>query len=382
MLNEGEMESGVLSKRGLEIVRGRGSIIWDIEGREYIDMGASYGVCNVGHCDQGVMRALSDQVKKLTYISSSYDNPARRELMDSLISISPGGLTRVYLCNSGTESVEAAIKFVFHLTGRKKLVAARRGFHGRTLGSLSLTFNPSHRKGMEDLLLPVDFVSFGIIEDIERTVDEDTAAVVLEPVQGEGGVHVAPEGYLKEVRRICDEKGALLIIDEVQSGLCRTGKMFGIEHQDVTPDIICIGKSLGGGLPIAAVLLHERLGQLPAGLHGSTFGGNPIACAAASACLESMVKMKLDQRSRELGDHFLMKLKGLKSQLVREVRGQGLMIGLELKQRAGPYLSALLENGIAAMPTGATVIRFLPPLVVTEEEIDRTVEVLGEVLDG
>ncbi|MFO8052281.1 MAG: aspartate aminotransferase family protein [Thermoplasmatota archaeon] len=382
MLSEGEIESGVLSKRGIEIVRGEGCRIWDSNGVEYLDMGASLGVCNVGHRDPEVLNAINEQAGRLLYVSSSYDNPVRKDLMEKLISISPQEMSKVFLCNSGTESVEAALKFAFHLTGRKNLVAAKRAFHGRTFGSLSLTFNPTHRKGMDGMLLPVDFVSFGDIDEMNEKVNEETAAVILEPVQGEGGVHIPPEGYMEEVRRICDENGVLLIIDEVQAGLCRTGKMFAIEHHNVVPDIMCVGKSLGGGLPIAATLLNEGLGSLPSGLHGSTFGGDPLACAAANGCLRSMIDQRLDRRANELGKHFIDGLKQIESPLIRDVRGQGLMIGVELKQRTGPYLSTLLERGITALPTGATVIRFLPPLVVTRKDIDRTVDILSEVLDG
>jgi acetylornithine/LysW-gamma-L-lysine aminotransferase len=381
MLTEGELESGVVSRRGIEISSGNGAHIWDSTGRRYLDMGASYGVCNVGHCNPYVINAIEKQLRSLVYVSSSYDNPARRELMETLVSVSPEGMSRVFLCNSGTESMEAALKFSVKRTGRKKLIAAKRAFHGRTLGSLSLTFNPTYRQGMEELLLPVDFVAYGDTDDLERTVSKETAAVVLEPIQGEGGVHLPPKGYIERAREICDERGALLIIDEVQTGLCRTGKMFSIEHHGVSPDIICVGKSLGGGLPIAATVLNERMGEMEKGIHGSTFGGNPLASAAAVASLRFMIEDELDRRAEVLGKRFMEGLKGIGSQKIREVRGKGLMIGVELKERAGPYLSALLERGIAAIPTGATVIRFLPPLVISEDDIDLTVQTFSEVLD-
>jgi len=382
LLSEGELESGAVSRRGIEIVRGEGAKIWDACGKEYLDMGASYGVCNVGHRNPYVLEAMSEQANRLIYVSSSYDNPARRELMERLVSISPEEMSRVFLCNSGTEAVEAAVKFALLLTGRKRIVASKRAFHGRTLGALSLTWNPSHRTGVEDKLYPVDFVAYGNVEEISGAVTEETSAVILEPVQGEGGVHVPPEGYFQDVKRICEERGALLIVDEVQTGFCRTGKMFAVMHQGVAPDIMCVGKSLGGGLPIGAAVINGRLGTVPKGSHGSTFGGDPLVCAAANGALRYMVERGLDRRTMELGRIFMEGLRDLGSPQIREVRGIGLMIGLELRTRAGPYLSSLLERGIAAIPTGATVIRFLPPLVVDEEDIFRTVKCVAEVLDG
>jgi len=379
---ESEMESGAVTKRGIEIVRGEGCHVWDSDGRMFLDMGASYGVCNVGHCDPRVVQAIEAQARELMYVSSSYDNPARGELMERLLSVSPEGMSRVFLCNSGTEAVEAAIKFAVKRTGRKGLVAAKRAFHGRTMGSLSLTFNPSHREGLDGILPKVDFVNYGDAADLERAITEDTAALVLEPIQGEGGVHVPPDGYLLEARRVCDQKGAVLVIDEVQTGLCRTGDFFATMHDGVTPDILCVGKSLGGGLPIAAAVLSDGIGEMPKGSHGSTFGGNPLACAAAAAALEVMEDERLDLRAAELGERFIEGLRGIGHPAIREVRGRGLMIVLELKTRAGPVLSALLENGVAAIPTGATVIRFLPPLVVGEGESDRCIDSVKEVLDA
>jgi acetylornithine/LysW-gamma-L-lysine aminotransferase len=382
MLTEDEMESGVVTRRGVEIARGNGSRIWDSAGREYLDMGASYGVCNVGHCNPRVADAISRQIRELIYISSSYDNPARRGLMRRLISASPEGMERVFLCNSGTESVEAAVKFAVKITGKDRIIAAKRGFHGRTMGALSLTWNPSHREGLENWLCPVDFVGYGDPDEIRKSIDEKTAAVILEPIQGEGGVHVPPEGYLSDVREICDESGALLITDEVQTGMCRTGDFFAVQHEGVVPDLMCVGKSLGGGLPIAATLINRVSGVIPRGSHGSTFGGNPAVCAAASAVIDFMIDEELDKRAGDLGNYFIKTLRDLENPLIREIRGRGLMIGVELKTRAGPYLSKLLERGIAAIPTGATVIRFLPPLVIDKEDIDLTISVLSEVLDG
>jgi acetylornithine/LysW-gamma-L-lysine aminotransferase len=344
-------------------------------------MGASYGVCNVGHCNPEVVQAVKKQVENLVYISSTYPNPVRKELLEKIIKITPNGMARTFLCNSGTEAVEAAIKFSIINTNRSKIISAMRSYHGRTLGSLSATWNKKHREPFlnQNLLLPVDFVKYNDEESLKETISSDTAAVILEPVQGEGGVYVPDEGYFKAVRDICTDNGTLLIADEVQTGLGRTGKMFGINRDDITPDIMCIGKSLGGGIPIAATVLNENLGPMGKGVHGSTFGGNPLACAAACATIDYIIKKDLADHSEEMGNYFKSRLTNLPSSIIREVRGLGLMLAIELKSKNTPYLNALLEKGIAPLPGGTTVIRFLPPLVLEKEDIDRTASVLEEL---
>jgi len=363
-MKEDELESGIYAKRDIEIVSGKGSCLWDTEGKMYIDMGASYGVCNVGHCNPEVQEALRRQVENIMYISSTYPNPVRAELLQKILSITPSGMARSFLCNSGTESVEAALKFAVYSTKRKKIVAAMRSYHGRTIGALSATWNKKYRKDFEELLLPVNFIKYNDSEEIKKGVDKDTAAVLLEPVQGEGGVYVPDDEYFKTVRDVCDDTGTLLIIDEVQTGLGRTGAMFGIDHYKVIPDIMCMGKSLGGGFPIAATVLHEKLGMMPKGVHGSTFGGNPLACAAACAAIDFIKKKNLPEHAKLLGNYFLEKLRSLSSPNIREVRGLGLMLAVELRSKNTPYLNKLLERGIAPLPAGTTVVRFLPPLVI------------------
>ena len=380
MLTEMEMESGTVSKRGIEIVRGSGAHIWDVGGERYLDMGASYGVCNVGHCHPRVVSAITEQARQLVHISSSYDNPARRELMERLLEMTPGTGGRVFLSNSGTEAVEAAVKYAVHITGRTGLVAAKRAFHGRTLASLSLTWGPKHRKGFEDLLPKTTFVPYADAEALKDSITKDTAALVLEPVQGEGGVHVPPGDYLQAAADICHDKGALLVVDEVQTGLGRTGRTVAVEHSNLVPDILCLGKALGGGMPIAATVLQEGLGPVARGTHGSTFGGNPLACAAANATLSVLEDEGLAARAESLGHRFLQGLMAIESPKVREVRGVGLMVGLEMRRNAGPYMRALMDGGIAAIPSGATIIRFLPPLVIGEEHIDEAVAAVQDAL--
>ncbi len=375
------LDAGVYAKRNIEIVNGKGCCLWDTDGKIYIDMGASYGVCNVGHCNPEVIEAVKRQAENLFYIASTYPNPVRNELLEKLISISPSGMARVFLCNSGTESVEAALKFAVHFTKRKGIVAAMRGFHGRTLGALATTWNKKYREDFEDLLMPVQFVKYNDPEKIKDAITNDTAAVILEPVQGEGGVNIPDEDYFKTVRDVCTDTGALLIVDEVQTGLGRTGRMFCIERYNVTPDILCIGKSLGGGFPIAATVLHEHLGAMRKGIHGSTFGGNPLACAAACAAIDHIIKKDLPGHAESLGNYFLSKLKDLSSLKIREVRGLGLMLAVELKTKNTPYLNKLLKKGIAPLPAGTTYIRFLPPLVVEKDDINTTIGALEEAFN-
>jgi acetylornithine/LysW-gamma-L-lysine aminotransferase len=365
----------------VEIVRGIGSTIWDSDGKKYIDMGASYGVCNVGHCNPEVIEAIKRQSEKILYISSTYPNPVRRELLEKLITISPKGMARAFLCNSGTESVEAAIKFSILHTNRTGIVSAMRSYHGRTLGSLSATWNKKYREVFQDLLIPTRFVKYNDTESLKEAVDSNTAAVLLEPIQGEGGVYVPDTDYFKAAKEICSDIGALLIADEVQTGFGRTGKMFCTEHYGITPDIMCVGKSLGGGLPMGATVLHERLGEMPKGMHGSTFGGNPIASAAACASIYFLLKNDLLKRAEVQGKYFKSRLNDLCSNNIREVRGLGLMLALELKVKNRPFLYKLLENGIAPLPGGTTTIRFLPPLVIEQEEIDETITLLERVLN-
>lgn len=377
--------TGVTPKRDIAIVRASGAQLWDPEGREFLDLGASYGVCNVGHCHPRVVAAIRRQAERLLYVSPTAYNDMRAQLQERLASIAPGDLARVYLANSGTEAVESAIKFARRHTGRPGMVATMRGFHGRTLGALSLTWNKKYREGFEPLLPACDFVPYGDLEALKTSVGAQTAAVVVEPVQGEGGVHLPPEGYLKGVRDICDDTGALMVADEIQTGLGRTGRMFAVEHWDIVPDLMAVAKSLGSGLPIGALLARPGVCDLPTGSHGSTFAGSPICCAAALATLDVLEEERLPERAAELGARALESLRALTASptAVREARGLGLMLGIELRGKAGPYLNRMLERGVFALPAGTTVVRLLPPLVISREQMDRGLDVIKGVLsDG
>jgi [amino-group carrier protein]-gamma-(L-lysyl/L-ornithyl)-L-glutamate aminotransferase len=376
---ENKYTSGVYAKQTLTIVRGQGASLFDADGVEYLDCSSGHGVANLGHAHPKIAEALFKQASTLITLFESFPNDQRATLMEKLARLTPG-LERVFFCNSGTESVEAALKFARISTGRKNIVAAMRAFHGRTYGSLSATFNKKYREGFEPLVPGFSHVPYNNIDALDKAVTNETAAVILEVVQGEGGVYPASAAYIETARRICDGRGALLIVDEIQTGFGRTGKMFAIEHFGVTPDLLTCAKSLAGGVPMGAVLIGARVKNLTAGVHGSTFGGNPLSCAAANAALDVIQEEDLPGQASAKGAYLLEKLKQIDSHNIREVRGLGLMIGIELKHKVAAYLKLLQEKRVIALNAGMTVIRLLPPLVISYEQIDHLVAVLSEVL--
>ncbi|MBI5825888.1 MAG: aspartate aminotransferase family protein [Chloroflexi bacterium] len=376
---ENKHGAGTYAKQPLVIVRGQGASLFDIDGVEYLDCSSGHGVANLGHAHPKIAEAIYKQASTLITLFETFPNDKRAELMKKITSL-VDGLDKVFLCNSGTESVEAAFKFARISTGRKNIVAAMRAFHGRTYGALSATFNKKYREGFEPLVPGFSHVAFNNIEALEKAVNDETAAVILEVVQGEGGVYPASTEYVQAARRICDERGALLIVDEIQTGFGRTGKMFAIQHFGVTPDLLTCAKSLAGGVPMGAVLIGAKVKNLTPGVHGSTFGGNPLSCAAAVAALTVMEEEDLSGQAEAKGAYLMEKLRAIQSSNIREVRGMGLMIGIEMKQKVAPYLKALQEKKIIALNAGMTVIRLLPPLVISYEQIDHLVDVLAEVL--
>ena len=355
---ENKHTSGIYAKQPLVIVRGQGASLFDEDGVEYLDCSSGHGVANLGHAHPKIAEALYKQALTLITLFESFPNDKRAELMEKITALVPG-LDRVFFCNSGTESVEAAFKFARISTGRKNIVAAMRAFHGRTYGSLSATFNKKYREGFEPLVPGFSHVAYNNVEALDKAVNDETAAVILEVVQGEGGVYPASAEYIQAARRICDERGALLIVDEIQTGFGRTGKMFAIQH---------------------FVLIGRNVKNLTPGVHGSTFGGNPLACAAAIAALDVIKDEDLPGQAEAKGKYLMEKLRAIHSPNIREVRGLGLMIGIEMKQKVVPYIKSLQEKKIIALNAGMTVIRLLPPLVITYEQIDHLVEALEEVL--
>ncbi len=371
--------SGTYAKQPFAIVRGQGALLFDADGKEYLDCSSGHGVANLGHAHPKVAEAIYKQANTLITLFESFPNDQRATLMKKITSL-VDGLDRVFLCNSGTESVEAAFKFARISTGRKNIVAAMRAFHGRTYGSLSATYNKKYREGFDPLVPGFSHVAYNNVEALDKAVNEETAAVILEMVQGEGGVYPATVEYVQAARRICNERGALLIVDEIQTGFGRTGKFFAIEHFGITPDLLCCAKSLAGGVPMGALLIGKSVKNLTPGVHGSTFGGNPLSCAAANAALDVIKEEELPRQSEEKGKYLMEKLKAIQSPNIREIRGLGLMVGIEMKQKVAPYIKALQEANIIALNAGMTVIRLLPPLVITYEQLDHLVDALTEVL--
>lgn len=379
---EKSLDTGVYTKHDLLLVRGQGARVWDAEGHEYIDCVGGYGVANLGHANPEVVEAIKKQAETLLSMPQTLPTPMRGEFYRTLVSLLPPELNRVFPTNSGTEANEAAIKFAWAHTKKRKLVAAMRGFSGRTLGSLSVTWEPKYREPFMPLLGPVEFIPFNDVEALRKAVDEETAAVILEPVQGEGGVRPATRKFLEAAREITREKGALLILDEIQTGMGRTGRRFAFEHYGVVPDILTLAKALGGGVPIGAAVMREEVAKsMPKGGHGTTFGGNPLAMAAGVAALRYLERTRLWERAAELGPWFMEKLREIPSPKIREVRGLGLMVGLELKEKAAPYIERLeKEHRVLTLQAGPTVIRFLPPLVIEKADLERVVEAVRAVL--
>ena len=379
---EKTLDSGVYTKHDLLIVRGQGARVWDAEGNEYIDCVGGYGVANLGHGNPEVVEAVKRQAETLMVMPQTLPTPARGEFYRTLVSLLPPELNRVFPTNSGTEANEAALKFARAHTGRKKFVAAKRGFSGRTMGSLSVTWEPKYREPFAPLIEPVAFIPYNDVEALKEAVDEETAAVILEPVQGEGGVRPATPEFLQAARETTREKGALLILDEIQTGMGRTGRRFAFEHYGVVPDILTLAKALGGGVPIGAAVMRKEVAEsMPKGGHGSTFGGNPLAMAAGAAAIRYLERTRLWERAAELGPWFMEKLREIPSPKIREVRGLGLMVGLELKEKSAPYIQKLeKEHRILTLQAGPTVIRFLPPLVIDREDLERVVEAVRAVL--
>jgi LysW-gamma-L-lysine/LysW-L-ornithine aminotransferase len=380
MQSEDQHGSGLVGNQPIILVRGEGARLWDADGKEYIDCIGGHGVANVGHANPVVAEAIARQAQRLLVAPAGFYNDQRSLALDELIGITPEGLNRVFLCNSGAESVEAALKFARVSTKRAGIVACMRGFHGRTLGALSATWRREYRMPFEPLVPGFKFVPYGRLERMEQTVDQDTAAVILEVVQGEGGVIPGDGDYLRDVETLCRNRGALLIIDEVQTGFGRTGRMFACQHHDLHPDILCFAKAVAGGLPMGGVLFGDSVGDLPAKSHGSTFGGNPVACAAAVAAIRFINEQDLPARAAELGQRMLDGFRAMDTDAVREVRGLGLMIGIELKTTAASYLAALAERGVLALSAGSTVMRYLPPLVITREQVDTVIRETAIVL--
>ena len=382
-MTEDDFMGALYQRFPVTVEKGVGAHVWDIDGKEYIDCMGGYGVAIVGHQNKRVVKAIKEQVDKIITVHSSLYNKTREEFLKTLIGLAPKGLTQVHLNNSGAEAIEAAIKFARKFTGKKGMVAMKGSYHGKSLGALSLTFNPKYKKAFEPLVEKVSFASFGDIESLRSTIDEDTAFVILEPIQGESGINVAPDGFLQEVRKVCDEKGILLIFDEIQAGLGRTGRLWACDHWNTAPDILCLAKGIAGGVPMGATLVRpDILASMSKGEHSSTFGGNPLSCAAGIATLQALTQDGLIENAEKMGKLFREGLEKLKEKhsIIREIRGKGLMIGVELKFEVKDILMNLMKEGILMLYSGRNILRILPPLVISKEDITKVLQTLDIVL--
>ncbi|MFO7926222.1 MAG: aspartate aminotransferase family protein [Halobacteriota archaeon] len=374
------MSGFVFSEKPIGIERGEGVYLYDTKGNEYLDFGASYACTPVGHCHPDVVDAATEQLQQLFYVQASYPHAARTALYQQLADVAPGDIDNVWLCNSGTEANEAALKFARHATGRSKIVATTRSFHGRTMGALATTWKDEYKTGFGPLAGAVEFVEYGDRDAMAEAVDDDTAAVIIEPLQGEGGINPVPKSYLQSVRVQTATSGAALILDEIQTGLGRTGELWAADKYDVVPDVLTTAKGLASGLPMGATLCRDWIAEDP-GNHGSTFSGGPVVSAAAGATLDVIESESLPAHAAEIGAYIREGIETRMGDDVREVRGHGLMIGIEVKRGSNRLLRDLaLNHDVLALPAGRTVLRLLPPLTVEEKHADALLDALEAVV--
>ena len=365
------------TRQPIAIRSAKGALVTDVDGKEYIDCVAGIAVNNVGHCHPAVVDAIKRQAEQLIHVSNLYYTENQALLAEELAGIS--GMDRVFYCNSGAEAVEGALKLARKASGKKEFIATEHAFHGRTRGALSVTHKEKYRKPFEPLA-PAVFVPYNDIDAIRSAITENTAGLILEPIQGEGGVIIPSDDYLKEVREICDDKNVLLILDEVQTGFGRTGKWFAREHSGITPDIMTTAKAMGGGFPMGALLAREDVAaNFVRGDHASTFGGSALACAAALASIDVIKKEKLVKRSYDMGNYLVQELRQLNKDYILKIRGKGLMVGMELSIKCEDIVASAREKGVLLNCTSESVLRFVPPLTITKQQLDTVVSVLNEI---
>ncbi|TFG05278.1 MAG: aspartate aminotransferase family protein [Promethearchaeota archaeon] len=373
----------IFPKRPVILQKGKGAKVWDVNGKEYIDCVGGNGVALVGHSHPKLVNAIQKQAEELIICPYVFYNEMRAKLLEKLAKLTPAPLERTFLSNSGAEAVEAAIKLARKSTGKTDIISMKGGFHGRTFGALSATWNPKYRNPFQPLVPGFTHVPFGDMEAAKTAISEDTAAIITEAVQGEGGVIVAPEGFLQDLRELCDTKGILLIIDEVQTGLGRTGEFLAANHWKVVPDILCLAKGIAGGIPLGATMASsEVFGALKSGEHYSTFGGNPLVCAAANAVLDIIQEENLVANSKKMGTYFmdLLKIEIQPLRIVRELRGLGLMLAIDLRLKHKDFIIKAMEQGLLLLTSGSTTLRMLPSLNISKHEIDRIISILSDIL--
>lgn len=367
----------------INISRGKGSLVWDVSGKEYIDCMGGYGVALIGHCNDRVVNAIKNQSEKLITCHMSIYNNTRLEFLEKMSKISPKKLSKVFFSNSGAESTESALKFSRKFTGKSGVIAMTGGYHGKTFGALSVTHNEKYRKSFQPLLEGVKFVPYGNPSKIEESLDNSIGTVIVEPIQGETGIIVPSDGTLQQIRKICDQNNLVLIFDEIQTGLGRTGRMWAGEHWSTTPDIMCLAKGIAGGLPMGLTLCKpEILDSMKVGEHSSTFAGNPLSCSAGIATIESIIEENLVENAEKVGNIFKNGLFQLKEshRIVRDVRGMGLMLALELRFDVKDVLFEGIKEGLLMLYSGRNIIRLLPPLVLDEVKVAKTLSIMDKLL--
>jgi LysW-gamma-L-lysine/LysW-L-ornithine aminotransferase len=366
--------------RGISLARGEGCYLWDDQGRRYLDLMTNYGVNLLGHSHPQVTAAIDRQASLLTNAHQSFDTPIRQEFLDTLAGFLPPSLSRMSFANSGAEAVEAAMKYTRVATGRTRIIATHRAYHGRTFGALSATSDAKYREPFMPMLEGTRHVPFDSLPAMAEAIDESTAAVIIEPIQGEGGIRVPTDGYLRGLRELCTANGSLLICDEIQTGF-RTGAPLAFNREGIVPDILCLSKSIANGLPIGVTIVTEAVSErVPKGSHGGTFSGNPLVCAAGVATLQVLADESLHLLAAQKGERFQQRVRGLGLSQIREVRGRGLLLAVELKKPATPVIRAMQERGVLVLPAGGTVIRFLPSILIDDAQLDEGIDVLAEAL--
>jgi acetylornithine/LysW-gamma-L-lysine aminotransferase len=377
------MSGFIFNEKPIQIESGEGPYLYDDGGNEFLDMGASYACVPLGHSHEAVDAAVRNQLADLTYVQASYPVESRTAVYELLAETAPDPIGKTWLCNSGTEANEAALKFARSATGDSKIIATMQGFHGRTMGSLATTWKDKYKKPYEPLIGDVEFVPYNDPDALAEAVDDDTAAVIVEPIQGEGGINPAEKSFLEAARAETEENDAALIFDEVQTGMGRTGMLWAAEQSGVVPDILTSAKGLGNGFPIGATLCRDWIAE-NYGSHASTFSGGPVISAAAEATVSTIVDEEVPEHAAEVGSYLREEIEAELGDTVRDVRGRGLMVGVEVKRGSNRLLKQLaLNHGILALPAGRSVLRLLPPLTIERDHADQVVEALVEELgDG
>jgi acetylornithine/LysW-gamma-L-lysine aminotransferase len=380
---ENNLMANVFARKKIVLVEGKGTLVWDINGKEYLDFTSSYGVAALGHSHLKVVKAINKQTKKLISCHSRFYNPKRAELLQKILKLTPNDLNKVFLSNSGAESVECAIKLARKFSGKPEIISFMGAYHGKTMGALSATWDKKYRRPFEPLIPEFKHLPPNNLDKLEQVITDKTAAILLEPIRGEGGVRIPQTGFLQGVKKICEKKSVLLILDEVQTSFGRTGKIFSFEHWNITPDILCLAKPFAGGLPIGITIAKEHImSSFKIGEHTSTFSGGPVVCAAACAAIDSFLEENLVDNASIQGAYFKSKLEVLKNKykIIKEVRGLGLMLAIELRKDVYDIIQKAMDNGLLVLSAGRNILRFLPPLIVSKKEIDQAINILDSIL--